>query len=230
MKFIFFIIIFLLSPFSYSQKRERSSEFGGALGISYYTGELNPPATGQFKNIHPALGIIFRRNFNSRISTKTTLNFGTISGNDSQSKRSKFEKSRNLSFKSPLLEGSQQLEFLFFNFKVMDLNQYYSPYLFTGFSFFFFKPRPYGVEKKYLPISSSIPFGAGLRIKLSHRFLVGVEWGYRKTFSDYLDDISKVYPGTSNQRGDSKNTDWYSFSMICLTIRFGEKPNDCYYK
>lgn len=128
-----------------------------------------------------------------------------------------------------LIELSEQAEFMFFNFKVMDLNPYFSPYLFAGASVFYFNPKPKGAEKNFASVSFAFPFGTGIRFKFSHRFLMGLEWGYRKTFTDYLDDVSTVYPN-GYQRGDSKNKDWYSIAGINFTIRIGERPNDCYYK
>ncbi len=229
MKSFCFIFLFLFSVCGFSQKRERSTEFGGFGGVSYYFGELNPPAAGQFRFIHPSFGVLLRRNYNTRFAFKTTLAYGNISGSDAQSGTSVFEKDRNLSFSSMLIELSQQAEFMFYNFKVMDLNPYFSPYVFAGVSVFYFNPKPkYSGNPKYSPIAPAFPFGAGMKFKFSHRYLMGIEWGFRKTFTDYLDDVSTVYP-TGIQRGFSKNKDWFSFAAITFSIRLGEKPNDCYY-
>ena len=35
-----------------------------------------------------------------------------------------------------------------------------------------------------------IPFGGGARYKLNRNFDLGLELGFRKTFTDYLDDVS----------------------------------------
>lgn len=39
----------------------------------------------------------------------------------------------------------------------------------------------------------SIPFGGGIRYKLNKEFDLGLEIGWRKTFTDYLDDVSGNY-------------------------------------
>lgn len=39
----------------------------------------------------------------------------------------------------------------------------------------------------------SIPFGAGVKLSLTDNFNVGLEMGFRKTFTDYLDDVSTTY-------------------------------------
>jgi hypothetical protein len=44
----------------------------------------------------------------------------------------------------------------------------------------------------------SIPFGGGVRYKLNKSFDLGFEIGWRKTFTDYLDDVSGNYAGTND--------------------------------
>ena len=39
-----------------------------------------------------------------------------------------------------------------------------------------------------------IPFGFGLKFKFSHRFMFAFEYGIRRTFTDYIDDVSTSYP------------------------------------
>ncbi len=48
-------------------------------------------------------------------------------------------------------------------------------------------------RKTYLPVSVSIPFGIGAMIHVNRNISVGVEYGYRKTFTDYMDDVSTTY-------------------------------------
>ena len=43
-------------------------------------------------------------------------------------------------------------------------------------------------------MSWSIPFGFGMKWAISRRVNVALEWGLRKTFTDYLDDVSMKYP------------------------------------
>ncbi|NVO19657.1 MAG: outer membrane beta-barrel protein [Bacteroidetes bacterium] len=89
----------------------------------------------------------------------------------------------------------------------------------------------------------SMPFGIGVKVSLNKLFGIGAEWGMRKTSTDYLDDVSKTYyldlasstppqptvetlasdptlsHNTGMQRGNSKNTDWYSFAGITLVVK-----------
>ncbi|MCB0540873.1 MAG: hypothetical protein KDE33_25390, partial [Bacteroidetes bacterium] len=58
--------------------------------------------------------------------------------------------------------------------------------------------RQYQTEQvKYGPVTLAIPFGLGVKMKISPFFNIGVNGGYRYTLTDYMDDISTVYPGTA---------------------------------
>ena len=102
-----------------------------------------------------------------------------------------------------------------------------------------------------------VPFGIGAKISLSKILCVGLEWGMRKTYTDYLDDVSTTYPDPvllkaqkgeiamelSNrsipvagehpvqagvQRGNSKTRDWYSFAGLTFTVKIiTQKDKGC---
>lgn len=48
-------------------------------------------------------------------------------------------------------------------------------------------------RKKYSPVSVSIPFGLGTMVQINRNMAIGLEFGYRKTFTDYIDDVSTTY-------------------------------------
>jgi len=50
----------------------------------------------------------------------------------------------------------------------------------------------YGL-KRYHKIQPAIPFGVGARFRLNEVFDIAAEIGFRYTFTDYLDDVSKSY-------------------------------------
>ncbi len=98
--------------------------------------------------------------------------------------------------------------------------------------------------KNYNLTQFAIPFGGGIKLSLSDNINVGVELGLRKLFTDYLDDISKLYldqnsllnargakavelaypgnelkngtpyPPAGTIRGRSKHKDWYYFKAL----------------
>jgi hypothetical protein len=50
-----------------------------------------------------------------------------------------------------------------------------------------------GGPKQYKRISISIPMGLAWRMTLNKLWCVGIEYSYRKTFTDYIDDVHGVY-------------------------------------
>jgi len=126
---------------------------------------------------------------------------------------------RNLNFQSSLFEASitgeadlydiTQLENAF-----ADQNpQKFTPYIFAGVALFHFNPytydpagtkvylQPLGTEAQTTPYSLwafSIPFGIGAKYALNNDVLISAEFNIRKTFTDYIDDVSQYhYPDTT---------------------------------
>ncbi len=50
-----------------------------------------------------------------------------------------------------------------------------------------------GGPKQYRKIALSIPMGVAYRMIISKAWCLGIELNYRKTFTDYIDDVSTVY-------------------------------------
>src|SRR5690606_20202463 len=46
---------------------------------------------------------------------------------------------------------------------------------------------------KYSRINMAISYGGGIKYSLDKQWSIGLEFGMRKTFSDYIDDASSVY-------------------------------------
>jgi hypothetical protein len=258
-------ILFLMSIMicSLVVKAQRSDEIGIMLGGSYYIGELNP--TRHFSSLtRPAGGIAYRHNFNMRFAVAGTAYFGSVQGIDARS--SSFEQQqRNLSFRSNVYELAARGEFNFIEYKIGDDRHQFTPFMFLGIGLFNFNPKASfgnqwvalqplhteGQKKAYSKVQLSIPFGAGVRINLAKRIGLLAEWGMRKTFTDYIDDVSTVYAnpadlaeygalsaavadrsnvGASNigrQRGNPRNKDWYSFAGLTLTFQLADKPSKC---
>lgn len=274
-KILFIFIITWLSAFTAFAQRQnkKSAEVGVFLGGSYYLGDINP--VGHFLFTKPAGGAVFRYNFNSRLSARANILFGSIEGHDSYSD-SPSAQQRNLSFKSKVTEFSAQLEFNFLDYKIGNERRKFSPYLFFGIAGFKFNPmgelgnnwvalQPLGTEgqgivggasnRKYKLIQMSIPFGVGIKTNLAKNIGLSLEWGMRKTFTDYLDDVSTKYydpvklnavrgataaklsdpsintdPNYSNvgrQRGNPTTKDWYSFAGVVLTVKLKEPREKC---
>lgn len=243
------MFLVLLAPYSYAQK---SGDFGVLGGVTYYVGDLNPGMP--FRMSKPAFGILYRQNFNTRISLRAHGIRGTVAGDDAISNANP---ERNLNFESQLTEAGLQIEINFLDYFIGSRKNSITPYIFGGTSVFFFKPygnvngtnvelQPLTTEgqgKPYNLYSFNILMGLGVKYSVSKLIGVGAEWGMRRTFTDYLDDVSNTYyldlagtdPAIASvnelasdpllihnagmQRGNSRNTDWYSFAGISVTFK-----------
>ena len=210
MKRIFFLICLIVLVSSIKAQR---SEYGIFAGTSFYMGDINTSTL--FYKPNPAFGIIYRYNFNPHWAFKMDAIYGTVEGYDSD-----FGNTRNLSFKSHIMEFSAQIELNFLQYFTGSSTHRFSPYIFTGLSVFSFNPQgqyydpktgqtnwydlqPLGTEgqgsvaypdrKPYSLTQLAIPFGIGFKFSLNKKICIGLEWGMRKTFTDYLDDISTTY-------------------------------------
>ncbi len=185
------------------------NEVGILLGASNYKGELSPHLFNT-DFLHFAAGGFYRHNWNRHWSYHFELNYGRISGDDALATTG-FERNRNLSFYTDILELSPLIEFNFFPYETGNSEFPFTPYLFTGLSVFHFNPKaelngvavdlqPLGTEGQglngtslYNRITFALPFGGGIKINLGN-FGLGVEVGARRTYTDYLDDVSTTYP------------------------------------
>lgn len=248
---------------SIAMSAQKSNEIGIFLGGSYYIGELNP--TGHLNSLtRPAAGLVYRHNLGYRVSFAGSVLFGSVQGIDARTS-SYEQQQRNLSFRSRIYELAGRCEFNFLEYKIGDDRHQFTPFLFVGLAVFNFNPKAsYGNQwialqplrteaqsKGYLRTQVSIPFGAGFKMNLARRIGLVIEWGMRKTFTDYIDDVSTVYANpadlaangpasvaladrsttpadnTGRQRGNPRNKDWYCFTGLTLTFQLADKPKSC---
>lgn len=206
------IILLLLSTqaFSQAKKFERSKDIGLHFGTSYYLGEVNP-----YRHFGTRLkaggGLSYHNNWDRRWSIRGALFYHTIEAWDEDS-RDPWIQNRNLHFKNQVIEGSLQFELNFFPYQLGNKGYRMSPYLFGGIGYFNMRPQanykgtwyelqPLGTEgqgtiygaEKYKTSLMSVPFGVGFKMNIWAIFGLSVEWGVRKTWTDYFDDISGKY-------------------------------------
>lgn len=181
-------------------------------GVSNYQGDLAPSKLwNSVSESHAVIGAFGRYNFNSRLAARLSFSRGTISGSDHFTKI-KNRRKRNLHFESPITELALTGELNIFNYTPSNLFADFSPYLFGGIAVFHFNPQteylerwielqPLGTEgqgmpgyiEKYKRTQISIPLGGGIKYNMNEEWTLGVEIGLRKTFTDYLDDVSGFY-------------------------------------
>ena len=175
----------------------------------------------EFSTTRPSAQLGYRYKFKKRWAVKAGIYWQLVSGSDRLTKEP-FRQNRNLSFRSNIYEISGQAEYYFTkeqvgrHYKIKNAkgmkNFNLQGYLFLGFGGFFFNPKaeyngkwvalqPLGTEgqglpggpKKYSRFSFCIPYGFGVKNALNSEFSIGLEVGMRKTFTDYIDDVSGVY-------------------------------------
>ncbi len=162
--------------------------------------------------LHEAYGFFWRYNFGRYVSLKIQAYKGVISGSDANFENLLVSR-RNLSFRSDIFELGAQWEFSFTYFGESQ-RRMAAPYFFVGASWFHFNPKalyegewvalqPLGTEgqgvfpgcgEPYALRQWAVPLGVGFVMSLGRHVNLGFELGFRKTFTDYLDDVSGTYP------------------------------------
>ena len=181
--------------------------------------DINPELTkmmkGAFITIYPTEWI------GLRIAGQYTFVSGFDNIIDTKGVHELWRKQRNLDFKSNMWEAYAAIELLptmMFN-KYDDYDPRLKPYGFIGVGLFHFDPlgsitaangtqtwhklhplrtegqgmKEYPNKKTYELTQINIPMGGGLKYSLSPRVNLSLELLYRKTFTDYIDDVSTTY-------------------------------------
>lgn len=200
MKYLFSFLLLFFSSHMFAQKFWADVY----LGAMNYQGDLQDKRY-TFDQAHLGGGAGITYDISDHFSGRFHLLFGKISANDKYGKNA----SRNLSFASNIMEGQVALQYYLWPLNSKSV----TPYAFGGIAVFHFNPYTYdSTQAKYFlkPLSTegegivqgrkpysltqfSIPFGGGIKLSLTDDINVGLEIGLRKTFSDYIDDVSKTY-------------------------------------
>ncbi len=244
-------------------------ELGGANQIgTHYFKDL------EWSQTRLALAVGLRYKLSNYFALKSHLTYGRVSGDDKLTQEF-FRNYRNLSFFSDIyefninFEGAFQQEQVGHRYrlrKVRGIRGYeLYTYAFIGAGVFHMDPKadfkgtsirlqPLGTEGQGLVASRSkyslfqfcIPVGIGFKYTIDRQWGIGLELGLRKTFTDYIDDVSTTffdfasYPGSdplaaivadrSNgtkpqitaagaQRGDPRENDSYMFAIFSINYK-----------
>ena len=245
-------------------------EIGAFAGLSRYQGDLQSKLI-ETQDLNLAYGAVTRFNMNEYVSIKAQFSVAEISGDDKLAPENSGRQSRNLNFRSKLYEAAFTGEFNVIGYDVTQ-ELMFSPYVFLGVSGFYHNPKAYyqdqfvelqplgtegqGMEaypdrKKYSRFQVAIPAGVGLKWSVNDMVNIGLEGGIRKTFTDYLDDVSGYYPDIQGLleldpvaatlsyraediqnnpnfnnpegglRGNPNTKDWYFMGGLSVTINLG---------
>jgi hypothetical protein len=205
-----------------SAQISQRTEIGGGIGIFNYTGDL--VSTFDLATSKPAATLFYRSNISRVISFRTSLTGGQLAASDRSNPTDPFAAKRDASFDFFLLELSGAFEYHFLDWRDDKRRLRFTPYLFAGVGLFGIS----GVPNKtagYSNIQLAIPFGGGMKYVLNPRYYISFEFGVRKTFFDYLDNISDGNPSFKTFKyGNPNDNDNYFFTAITLTYTFYDIP------
>lgn len=199
---------------------EQQGEIGFTLGAAHYFGDLNTRAKLNRPKI--ALGVFYRKQFNNYLAAKLSVHYAQLGYSDIYS-ANEYQKTRNLSFNSDIVEFALSGDFNFFKYNPTDPEHSFTPYVTLGLGFFSYNPyafldgkkvylRPLGTEGQnlgnykgpdsvvrspYGSMSVCIPIGMGLKYAISDKVNITVQIAHRLTLTDYLDDVSTTYVGAN---------------------------------
>ncbi len=160
------------------------------------------------KELRPSLLIGGFYRFDEHITFRGSFTWFQLYGTDEGTPNA----GRNLSFRGSNFEIKADATYeLFEHSRVYRRRHWYMPYIFGGFAFLQYNPkaeyegkyyalRPLKTEGvSYGAFTFAVPYGLGIRFKVDPHTEIGLEAGYRWTFTDYLDDASNTYdPSKAN--------------------------------
>ena len=205
----FFIICF--SPLLSVAKQK--NDVGFSVGASYYMGDYNMAT--QFYMPSPAIGVMFRHNFNEFYAIRVSGSHGHLKGSYSQSKHLLHNLPAETSFSHQIAEIATSLEIGFrpFGTKPIDAHKF-SPFVSVGVGAAY-------IDRKFVV---HFPFGIGIKYTPFNRWTFGAQWQLHKTFTDNIDGYSNV---TSIERLRIHNYDWIGIGGIFVSYRLVNKGAIC---
>jgi len=253
-------ILLLLSSFPLTLAAQ-NFHFAARAGVANYQGDLQAKKI-TLKNAKFWGSIGAHYDLTEHITARTYLSFSSLAADDKEGTTSM--KERNLSFATNIFEWELGAQY-----NILSLNyNWCTPYVFAGIGIFNFKPYTYdqsggkaylqplstegqglpGGPKPYKTTQLNIPLGFGALYAINEDIRIGVEFGFRKTFTDYIDDVSGTYydeaalfaargakavelayrgdevgmgpyPPAKTHRGSPKYKDSYYYAALTVTVR-----------
>jgi len=209
---LFIFSVFSLIAVQLSAQDFYRAEIGVNGGGSYYLGEANRTL---FTNIQPAFSGFLRYRFDPRFAARIELTSATAAGTG---------------FTNQVFATDLCGEFNFFDF---EKNQYkrfsktFTPYIFAGMGMM---SAVYNGQT--LP-ELSLPFGIGMKVKISDRLNFNVQWSNRLMFADNLEGTTApekpdAFNNPNSLNGTSiLNNDLLSTFTVGISFDFWKKECDC---
>lgn len=236
--------------------------FAARLGAANYQGDLKAKAVS-FSQAKFLFSLGARYDLSEHVMVRSYITLTGLQADDK--KGTTAMKQRNLNFQTKIFDWEFTGQYSFFSLN----EKWWTPYVFAGVGLYHFKPftkddagnktflQPLSTEgqgflpgvKAYKSWQLSIPLGIGAEYSLNEDMRVGLEMGYRKLFTDHLDDVSDnyvdqgklltargqkavdlayrgdevgagSYPSASATRGNPKQKDGYYYVALTYTVRY----------
>ncbi|MDI9342423.1 MAG: DUF6089 family protein [Sediminibacterium sp.] len=192
-------------------------DYGVSIGASNYLGDIGGKektrrdfvADMKLAKTRWNVGGFVRYKWLPRLSYRLAFDYIRVEGDDKLS-TNPGRKYRNFNFKNDVFDLSATAHFFFYENNDLGNNYRYKngfrAYIFAGVGGFYNNPktkyngewvklRPLETEGyAYKPVVLSIPSGFGFYFTFDKKHRIGYEFNWRKTFTDYMDDISGNYP------------------------------------
>ena len=271
--FSFIVCLFMCAPIMLKAKYKKISPYwtySVLVSSTHFLGDLGgerSKGTGGFydlelSNTRYALGIGIQYNLPAGFSFSLEAAYARLFADDRFSHESR--KHRKLHVRTDLLEPTFKIEYT-----VPDVGLYFN----TGIGVCFYKPmakyngkwhelRPLGTEGQnvdpnkdvYDIATAVVPFGIGKKFLLPNDVTLAIDFSFRNSFTDYLDDVSTEYYDNSaiqkesgdiaaaladpnqtkkisgSKRGKSTNNDNYKFVGFKLYLPIQKNYRDQRYR
>lgn len=270
LRYISTLILSFISLQLVAQNIDKGWHIGLLGGLVNYQGDLQPNSFSFQRSPFFSQAWI-RKNLNSRMAVKTGIGIGRITAADKYNRD--YLQARNLSFQTNIKEAFLNLEIA-----ILDIqHSRWTPFGYAGIVAFHFDPYTYDQagDKIYLkPLSTegqglsdfpdrkpykltqmALGFGGGVHFLVGEGLTVSLQTGQRKTFTDYLDDVSSSYvdknkllaargekavelafrgdelnsnspyPSHGDQRGTPKEMDWYYYIGLSVEVNLSKTNN-----
>ncbi len=191
-------------------------ELGGANQIgTHFAKDL------EFSQSRPCGTLGLRYRLSEYFATRANLSYGRLKGDDKETAEI-YRNFRNLNFVSNVWELTVNFEGAFmkeqdgkkYRLRGVRGKRGYELYTygFVGFGAFYFNPKGFGdgglvalqplhtegqgliaTRKPYKRLQICLPLGIGFKYTIKKQWSIGLEFGVRYTFTDYIDDVSTTY-------------------------------------
>ena len=222
--------LFLLLGISVSGQTYEVGLFAGGTNNIGDVGRMNYIAPSG-----PAFGVLGKWNRSKRYAWRAHALYVKFTAEDARSSiRSRQQ--RGLEMENRIMEFSAGLEFNFVEYNLHKLGPAFTPYLYTGLTYFRYDYNYFDagqlIETNQREGDFAIPMTVGAKYRLNQFLILGAEIGPRNTLTDNL-DASTPEGSNFDQQADIienfNSNDWYVFSGLTLTFTFGRKPcMDCF--